>query len=157
MSIKLHSITELFGDRICVLFDDYMGNTSQAYARLTNDGSYVMEALDADGDIIFQGVLDLAGKLLASQGYLVKGTTPESLQNISELLESHNNHYTLDENGDDLIARWAKRYSIEEFRVLMWAMMEKYNDRLGKKDEPYKEVAKIATFAARWAKIEDLK
>lgn len=57
--------------------------------------------------------------------------------------------------GDkDLIDRWHERYSIEEFRVLMWAMMEKYNERLGKKDCPAQEVAKIADFAARWAEKE---
>jgi len=60
-----------------------------------------------------------------------------------------------DKEGKDLIDRWEERYTIEEFRVLMWAMIEKYNERLGKKDSPVSEVRKIADYATRWLEVED--
>jgi len=59
-----------------------------------------------------------------------------------------------DESGQDLIDKWEERYSIEEFRLIMWVQMEKYNERLGKKDAPEKEVAKIADYANRWLQAE---
>ena len=39
-------------------------------------------------------------------------------------------------DGRDTIDRWADRYADqpEIFRELMWCQMEKYHDRLGKKD-----------------------
>lgn len=72
----------------------------------------------------------------------------------NEPLKTKQQRYT-DKNGQDLIDRWAERYTIEEFRVLMWAMLEKYNERLGKKDLPVSEVRKIADYAARWLEVEE--
>lgn len=64
-------------------------------------------------------------------------------------------HYRKDD-GTDTIDKWAERYkdNPEIFRELMWCLMEKYKDRLGKKDDIKKEVGKIADYAARWAAVE---
>lgn len=59
-----------------------------------------------------------------------------------------------DEKGQDLIDIWADRHTIEEFRVIMWAMIEKYQRRLGKKDTIAQDVGKIADYARRWAQVE---
>lgn len=59
-------------------------------------------------------------------------------------------------DGKDTIDKWADRYPIEIFREIMWVQMEKYKDRLGKKDEVVKEVRKIAKYAARWLQVEEL-
>lgn len=60
-----------------------------------------------------------------------------------------------DANGKDTIDKWIERYPLETFRVIMWIQMEKYNDRLGKKDSPVEEVRKIAKYSARWLKVEE--
>lgn len=72
---------------------------------------------------------------------------------LPEMTTQKQPRYT-DENGKDLIDKWEERYSIEEFRVLMWAMIEKYNERLGKKDDIIKEVTKIADYSNRWLQAE---
>ena len=56
--------------------------------------------------------------------------------------------------GDDLIDDWENTRSAEEFRVIMWAMIEKYERRLGKKDDIAQEVGKIADYARRWHEVE---
>jgi len=68
---------------------------------------------------------------------------------------SQQNQVKYERDGKDLIDRWHERYSAEEFRVLMWAMLEKYNERLGDKDDIALEVKKIADYAQRWAEKED--
>ena len=60
-----------------------------------------------------------------------------------------------DKEGRDLIDRWAVNFEPAEFRVIMWAMMEKYQTRLGKKDDIKKEVYKIADYAQRWLEYEN--
>lgn len=59
-----------------------------------------------------------------------------------------------DENGMDLIDRWAERYSPDEFRLIMLAMIEKYMTRMGKKDSVSMECRKIADYALRLAEVE---
>lgn len=144
--MELLSIVPEAGGRICMNirkgFDDY-----HVLADIHN-GFLTLEAAHP------KDVLGFAQRCLREKGYPYRREPVKTSPQAPESLETHNKHYAVDENGDDLIDRWSKRYSIEEVRVLMWAMMEKYNDRLGKKDEPKKEVQKIATFAARWAKIE---
>lgn len=61
------------------------------------------------------------------------------------------------EDGTDTIDKWEREYTLEEFRVIMWVMMDKYHDRLGKKDSYAKEVRKIADYANRWALVEEAK
>lgn len=61
----------------------------------------------------------------------------------------------LTEDGTDSIDKWAARYTPEEFRVIMWVMVEKYHDRLGKKDLIAKEVRKMADYMNRWANHEE--
>ena len=61
----------------------------------------------------------------------------------------------LGEDGKDLIDKWAERYSPEDFRLIMFAMMEKYQERLGKKDSIAKECRKIADYANRLALVEE--
>lgn len=65
------------------------------------------------------------------------------------------NQLKYERDGKDLIDRWHERYSASEFRVLMWAMLEKYNERLGDKDDIALEVKKIADYAQRWADKEE--
>jgi hypothetical protein len=67
------------------------------------------------------------------------------------------NQLKYERGGKDLIDRWHERYTAQEFRVLMFAMIEKYNERLGVKDEIALEVRKIADYAQRWAEKEELR
>lgn len=140
-----------------VLNIDSSNGFYQVKAEKLGDG-FNPRAFDADGHMIPREILQASLEWLNQRGY---PTHPDELKTThrgSESLKRNEfgptKHYEQDENGDDLIARWSKRYSIEEFRALMWAMMEKYNDRLGKKDTPAKEVAKIADYATRWAEVE---
>lgn len=64
------------------------------------------------------------------------------------------NQIKYERSGKDLIDRWHERYTPQEFRVLMFAMIEKYNERLGKKDDIAQEVRKMADYANRWAEKE---
>lgn len=52
-------------------------------------------------------------------------------------------------NGGDLIDKWAKDHTREQFRFLMFRQMEKYQDRYGKKDSHASESRKIADYANR--------
>ena len=61
----------------------------------------------------------------------------------------------LQEDGKDLIDKWAERYSPRDFRMIMFAVMERYQDRLGKKDHPAVECRKIADYANRLALVEE--
>jgi len=63
-------------------------------------------------------------------------------------------HYSVI-NGKDLIARSAESYKTDEFRGAMRFNIEKYIDRLGKKDSLVKELRKIADYANRWAEYEE--
>lgn len=127
----------------------------QVMAHFIED-EWVISALDTDTRLLRPHVLDCAGRLLSEQGYVVgnhkEKTPPQGPESLKR--NELSAHYKKDSEGKDLIARWADRYDIETFRVLMWAMLEKYNDRLGKKDLPAKEVAKMADYAKRWAEVE---
>ena len=57
-------------------------------------------------------------------------------------------------DGTDLIDEWWNKYEPEVARVLMWEMVNKYKDRLGKKDPVHIEVAKMADYMARWSEKE---
>ena len=59
-----------------------------------------------------------------------------------------------DDKGKDLIDRWAETYEPEQFRLIMWAMCEKYNTRLGRKDSEVSEVGKMADYMNRWLEYE---
>jgi hypothetical protein len=59
-------------------------------------------------------------------------------------------------NGGDLIDRWARDYTHERFRHVMWAMLDKYNCRLGKKAPIPEETAKMSDYMARWHEYEVL-
>ena len=59
------------------------------------------------------------------------------------------------ENGKDLIDRWAERYTADEFRLIMLAMIEKYMTRMGRKDSIAQECRKIADYANRLALVEE--
>ena len=63
-------------------------------------------------------------------------------------------HYSIID-GKDLIARFAESYKTDEFRCAMRFNIEKYIDRLGKKDSLVKELRKIADYANRWADYEE--
>mgnify|MGYP000638523424 CR=1 FL=1 len=63
-------------------------------------------------------------------------------------------HYSVI-NGKDLIDRSAESYKTDEFRGAMRFNIEKYIDRLGKKDSLVKELRKIADYANRWADYEE--
>lgn len=57
-------------------------------------------------------------------------------------------------DGTDLIDEWWNKYEPEVARVLMWEMVNKYSNRLGKKDPVHIEVAKMADYMARWSEKE---
>ena len=59
-----------------------------------------------------------------------------------------------DDDGRDLIDKWAETYQHDQFRLIMWAMMEKYNTRLGRKDSTISEVSKMADYMNRWLEYE---
>lgn len=59
------------------------------------------------------------------------------------------------ENGRDLIDKWADEYSAEEFDLIMWTVMERYRTRLGRKDDRVQEIRKIADYANRWLAVEE--
>jgi len=61
----------------------------------------------------------------------------------------------LQEDGKDLIDRWAERYNARDFRMIMFAVMERYQERIGKKDHPAVECRKIADYANRLALVEE--
>lgn len=54
----------------------------------------------------------------------------------------------------DLIDEWAEKRSHEDFRAIMWAMMEKYQCRLGKKGPIPEETGKMLDYMARWNEYE---
>ena len=56
--------------------------------------------------------------------------------------------------GKDLIDRWAETKTPEQFRTIMFAMIEKYETRLGKKDSVVNEVTKMADYMERWRQYE---
>ena len=58
------------------------------------------------------------------------------------------------ENGMDKIDEWARDKTRDQFRTIMWAMCEKYESRLGKKDAIVKEVGKMADYMHRWSLYE---
>ena len=60
----------------------------------------------------------------------------------------------LNEDGTDTIDKWAATRSPEVFREIMFAQVEKYNDRLGKKDSIVSEVGKMADYMNRWLAYE---
>lgn len=61
-----------------------------------------------------------------------------------------------DGRGDDLIDRWAKNRTHEQFRDIMFAMVEKYDVRLGKKDSILSEVTKMTDYMNRWLEYEKI-
>ena len=61
----------------------------------------------------------------------------------------------LKDDGTDTIDKWAKEYTPERFRHVMWAQVDKYHDRLGAKDPIHQEVRKMADYMNRWAIQEE--
>jgi len=68
------------------------------------------------------------------------------------VFESANPIYVKD--GEDLIARWARTKTPEQFRAAMLFNIEKYSSRYGLKDSEHKEASKIADYSARLAQYE---
>jgi len=62
----------------------------------------------------------------------------------------------LKEDGTDTIDKWAATRSHEVFREIMYAQVEKYNDRLGKKAPILEEVTKMADYMNRWVEYEKI-
>ena len=60
----------------------------------------------------------------------------------------------LKDDGTDTIDKWATTRSNEAFRDIMFAQVEKYHDRLGKKDSIVSEVGKMADYMNRWLEYE---
>ena len=60
----------------------------------------------------------------------------------------------LKEDGTDTIDKWAATRTHEVFREIMYAQVEKYNDRLGEKDPILEEVTKMADYMNRWVEYE---
>lgn len=83
-----------------------------------------------------------------------------SLENLSMRIESKPDQVKqeryLKADGTDTIDKWAATRSIDAFRVIMFAQIEKYNDRLGKKDPILEEVTKMADYMNRWVEYEKI-
>lgn len=61
----------------------------------------------------------------------------------------------LDKEGKkDLIDRWAETRTHDQFRTIIFAMIEKYFTRLGKKDGMLQEVTKMHDYMTRWLEYE---
>lgn len=59
-------------------------------------------------------------------------------------------HYTADSTGKDYLQRFFENSAPEEVKGAMVFTIGKYIDRLGKKDAPEKELAKIIDYATRY-------
>jgi hypothetical protein len=59
-----------------------------------------------------------------------------------------------EEDGEDLIAQWARTKTPVEFRAAMLFNIEKYQRRYGKKDDVVSESRKIADYSSRLAQYE---
>ena len=59
------------------------------------------------------------------------------------------------QSGEDLIDRWAREETPEIFRAKMFAHIEAYEARYGKKDKPLSEAKKIQDFANRLVQYEE--
>jgi len=81
---------------------------------------------------------------------------PQHAQYDVTLAEQVKQPRYLKEDGTDTIDKWAATRSHEVFREIMWAMMEKYKDRLGKKDPIPQEVGKMADYMNRWLEYEKI-
>ena len=81
-----------------------------------------------------------------------------SLENLSMRIESKPDQGKqpryLKADGTDTIDKWAATRSHEVFREIMYAQVEKYNDRLGKKAPILEEVSKMADYMNRWVEYE---
>ena len=81
----------------------------------------------------------------------VEQATPEVSEEVAIEKQAR---YTNDD-GKDLIDKWAERYTQEEFRLIMLAMIEKYMTRMGRKDSIAQECRKIADYANRLVLVEE--
>ena len=72
---------------------------------------------------------------------------------VTESVNHKQERYTNDD-GQDLIDEWATKLTHAEFRAVMFAMIEKYNRRLGKKAPIIEEVEKMADYMQRWHEYE---
>jgi len=72
---------------------------------------------------------------------------------VSDSVNHKQERYTNDE-GQDLIDEWATKLTHAEFRVVMFAMIGKYNRRLGKKEPIHQETAKMQDYMQRWHEYE---
>lgn len=59
-------------------------------------------------------------------------------------------HYTANADGKDFLQRFFENSTPEEVKGAMVFTIGKYIDRLGKKDAPEKELAKIIDYATRY-------
>ena len=58
------------------------------------------------------------------------------------------------DGSNDQIDKWAQDKTHDQFRTIMWAMMEKYQCRLGKKAPIPEETAKMLDYMDRWHQYE---
>jgi hypothetical protein len=110
--------------------------------------SLIIESFGGNGTIAIVKGNDLFGLKVGERLYTEAEMSPAAK------LGTKQERYK-DSKGKDTIDKWIERYPLETFRVIMWIQMEKYNDRLGKKDSPVGEVRKIADYAARWLQVEE--
>lgn len=57
-------------------------------------------------------------------------------------------------NGKDLIDRWEEKHTIRDFRLIIGSVMERYIERIGRKDDAVQEVEKLVDYAQRWLEVE---
>jgi len=76
-----------------------------------------------------------------------------NVDKVSDSASRKQERYTNDE-GQDLIDEWATKLTHAEYRTVMFAMIEKYNRRLGKKAPIHQETAKMQDYMQRWHEYE---
>ena len=97
---------------------------------------------------------------LSEKTNIAEDNCTDDIEPLKVVVENNTNvaltpaHYSIID-GKDLIARSADSYKTDEFRGAMRFNIEKYIDRLGKKDSLAKELRKIADYANRWADYEE--
>jgi hypothetical protein len=80
-------------------------------------------------------------------------STPEENEERERLSQKQERYQ--DSKGEDLIDQAARTYSPEEFRGAMRFNIDKYNRRMGKKDDLVKEIEKMRDYCQRWLEVEE--
>ena len=82
----------------------------------------------------------------------------EVIHTNPDLLNKKQERYILDpKNNKDLIDKWSEKYNQQDFGLIIWAMIEKYQTRLGRKDSIVSELTKMQDYMTRWLEVEKIR